>query len=51
MWAFAARYIVDGAFEQPGCTAPARQPAQLSMQTSLTSNVCGPILIVTAHRG
>ena len=40
------RYVLVDAFTQPGCVAPARAHASLSLQTSLTSAHCGPILVV-----
>jgi hypothetical protein len=51
VFAYGARYIVDGAFTQPGCAPPARAIAPLSLQTSLTPATCGPILVVQAHPG
>ncbi|MDE3102817.1 MAG: hypothetical protein KGJ98_11340 [Chloroflexota bacterium] len=41
-------YHVRGAFQQAGCTQPVLPLAPLTMQTSLTSNPCGPVLIVQA---
>ena len=40
------RYVLVDAFTQPGCVPPARAHASLSLQTSLTSAHCGPILVV-----
>ena len=43
------RYVVYDGFTQSGCTKPARALAPLSLQTSLTPTMCGPILIVQAR--
>jgi hypothetical protein len=51
VFAYGARYIVEGAFTQPGCSPPARAIAPLSLQTSLTPATCGPILVVQARPG
>jgi hypothetical protein len=44
-----ARFVVYNAFTQNGCTKPARALAPLSLQTSLTPVMCGPILVVQAR--
>ena len=49
VFAYGARYMVVDAFTQPGCVPPARAIAPLSMQTSLTPALCGPILVVQAR--
>ncbi len=41
-------YRVRGAFQQAGCTQPVLPLAPLTMQTSLSSSACGPVLIVQA---
>ncbi len=41
-------YRVRRAFQQPGCTQPVLPLAPLTMQTSLTSSACGPVLVVQA---
>jgi hypothetical protein len=46
VFAHGVRYVLFDAFTQPGCVVPARPIAQLSLQTSLTSATCGPILVV-----
>jgi len=51
VFAYGARYMVVDAFTQPGCVPPARAVAPLSMQTSLTPALCGPILVVQARPG
>jgi hypothetical protein len=51
VFAYGARYTVVDAFTQPGCVPPARAVAPLSMQTSLTPAMCGPILVVQARLG
>ncbi|MDE3101131.1 MAG: hypothetical protein KGJ98_02725 [Chloroflexota bacterium] len=42
-------YHVTGAFQQAGCTQPVLPLAPLTLQTSLTSSACGPVLIVQAR--
>jgi hypothetical protein len=51
VFAYGTRYIVFDAFTQQGCAPPARAIAPLSLQTSLTSATCGPILVVQARPG
>jgi hypothetical protein len=51
VFAYGARYTVVDAFTQPCCVPPARAVAPLSMQTSLTPALCGPILVVQARPG
>lgn len=51
VFAYGARYIVFSAFTQGGCVPPAHALAPLSLQTSLTSATCGPILVVQARPG
>ena len=46
VFAYGVRYVLVDAFTQPGCVVPARPIAPLSLQTSLTSATCGPILVV-----
>lgn len=46
VFAHGVRYVIFDAFTQPGCVAAARPIAPLSLQTSLTSATCGPILVV-----
>jgi hypothetical protein len=46
VFAHGVRYVLFDAFTQPGCVVAARPIAPLSLQTSLTSTVCGPILVV-----
>ncbi len=46
VFAHGVRYVLFDAFTQPGCVVPARPIAPLSLQTSLTSATCGPILVV-----
>lgn len=50
VFAYGARYVLFDAFTQSGCDVPARPPAPLSLQTSLTSATCGPILVVQGRR-
>ena len=51
VYAYGERFVVYDAFSQEGCVKPARALAPLSMQTSLTPRLCGPILVVQARRG
>jgi len=46
VFAHGVRYVLFDAFTQPGCVVAARPIAPLSLQTSLTSATCGPILVV-----
>ena len=46
VFAHGVRYVLFDAYTQPGCQVPARPIAALSLQTSLTSANCGPILVV-----
>jgi|GEM_PF-2634143 len=46
VFANGVRYVLFDAFTQSGCVVPARAIAPLSLQTSLTSATCGPILVV-----
>jgi len=46
VFAHGVRYVIFDAFTQPGCVVAARPIAPLSLQTSLTSATCGPILVV-----
>ncbi len=46
VFANGVRYVIFDAYTQPGCVVPARPIAPLSLQTSLTSATCGPILVV-----
>jgi hypothetical protein len=50
VFANGVRYVVFDAFTQPGCVVAARPIAPLSLQTSLTSANCGPILVVQGRR-
>jgi hypothetical protein len=50
VFAYGARYVVYGAYTQTACSA-ARAIAPLSLQTSLSSAACGPVLVVQARRG
>jgi len=43
------QYTISGAFTQSSCQAPARVPAPLSLQTSLTSAGCGSVLVVQGN--
>jgi len=43
------QYTISGAFTQSSCQAPARVPAPLSLQTSLTSTGCGSVLVVQGN--
>ena len=49
VWAWGQRYTVTGAVQQRSCEAPTVALAPLSMQTSLTSNSCGAVLVVQAR--
>jgi hypothetical protein len=51
VFAYGKRYVLVDAFTQPGCVAPARAIAPLSLQTSLTSASCGPILVIQGRPG
>lgn len=50
VFAHGVRYVLFDAFTQPGCVVAARPIAPLSLQTSLTSANCGPILVVQGRR-
>ena len=43
------QFEITGAFTQSSCQAPARAPAPLSLQTSLTSAGCGSVLVVQGN--
>jgi hypothetical protein len=49
VFAWGQRYTVRGAVTQQSCSAPTVALAPLSMQTSLTSNSCGAVLVVQAR--
>jgi hypothetical protein len=49
VFAWGQRYTVSGAVTQQSCAAPTVALAPLSMQTSLTSNSCGAVLVVQAR--
>jgi hypothetical protein len=49
VFAWGQRYTVSGAVTQQSCAAPTGALAPLSMQTSLTSNSCGAVLVVQAR--
>jgi hypothetical protein len=49
VFAWGQRYTVSGAVTQRSCEAPTVALAPLSMQTSLTSNSCGAVLVVQAR--
>jgi hypothetical protein len=49
VFAWGQRYTVSGAVTQRSCEAPTVALAPLSMQTSLTSNTCGAVLVVQAR--
>ena len=49
VFAWGKRYTVTGALTEQACSAPVFPLAPLSMQTSLTSNSCGPVLVVQAR--
>jgi hypothetical protein len=49
VYALGRRFTVYDGFVQASCAAPARPLAPLSMQTSLTLNACGPVLVVQAR--
>jgi hypothetical protein len=51
VFAYGTRYVLVDAFTQPGCAAPARAIAPLSLQTSLTPATCGPILVIQGRPG
>lgn len=51
VFAYGVRYVIFDAYTQSGCEVPARAIAPLSLQTSLTSANCGPILVVEGRRG
>jgi hypothetical protein len=49
VFAWGQRYTVSGAITQQSCAAPSFPLAPLSLQTSLTSNSCGAVLVVQAR--
>jgi hypothetical protein len=49
VFAWGQRFTVSGAITQQSCGAPSFPLATLSMQTSLTSSACGPVLVVQAR--
>ena len=49
VFASGRQFTISGAFTQSSCEAPARAPAPLSLQTSLTSGGCGSVLVVQAN--
>jgi hypothetical protein len=51
VFAYGTRYLIVDAYTQQGCVPPARAIAPLSLQTSLTSATCGPILVVQGRPG
>ena len=51
VFAYGTRYIVTGGFTQGSCVAPAHALAPLSMQTSLSTTDCGPVLVVQGRPG
>ena len=48
VWANGKRYTVTGAVQAQSCAPPPFPLAPLSMQTSLSQDRCGPVLIVQA---
>ena len=46
---FGQPFVITGSFEQSACSAPARPPAALSLQTSLTLTACGTVLVVVGR--
>ena len=50
VYAYGERFVVYGALTEDGCITPTWELAPLSLQTSLTSRTCGPILVVQARR-
>jgi hypothetical protein len=49
VFAFGKKYTITGALKQSSCAAPVLPLAPLSMQTSLSPNACGPVLVVQAQ--
>lgn len=49
VFAWGRRFTVYGALTEQSCAAPVFPLAPLSMQTSLTSATCGPVLVVQAR--
>lgn len=49
VFASGRQFVITGAFTQSSCAAPARAPAPLSLQTSLTSGGCGSVLVVQGN--
>ncbi len=48
VWAYGTRYVITGALIVRSCEPPPLPLAPLSMQTSLSPDACGPVLIVQA---
>ena len=51
VFAYGVRYTIFDGFTQSSCVAPARAIAPLSLQTSLSSTKCGPVLVLQARPG
>jgi hypothetical protein len=49
VYAYGKAFTVTGAITQSACSAPTFPLAPLSLQTSLTSNSCGQVLVVQAR--
>ena len=49
VYAYGKAFTVTGAITQSACSAPTFPLAPLSLQTSLTSNACGQVLVVQAR--
>lgn len=47
--AYGQQFTITGAFVQSACTQPRLPLAPLQMQTSLTANACGDVLVVQAR--
>jgi len=51
VFAYGVRYFIIDGFSQGSCAIPARALAPLSLQTSLSSANCGPVLVVQGRPG
>ena len=49
VFAYGRAFTVTGAFTQGSCAAPQLPLAPLELQTSLSPNACGPVLVVQAR--
>lgn len=51
VFAYGVRYVLYSGFTQGSCVTPIRAIAALSLQTSLSTNNCGPVLVLQGRPG